>query len=109
MLRVVTPDEIRRIESLAIDAGISSETLMEAAGKEIAALISSYTKEHALTLTAYVVAGTGNNGGDGYVIARYLMQDGFSVQVIQTGSLDPNSLIKKQRRRFEARGGKVVD
>ncbi len=109
MLRVVTPDEMRLIEKIAMDAGTSVETLMEQAGKETANVISAYVKKHALSLKACIVAGSGNNGGDGYVVARYLLQDGFSVQVVQVGTLDPASLVKKQRRRFEARGGKVID
>lgn len=109
MLRVVSPEEMRQIEQIATNAGTSVETLMELAGKETAAVVSSYVKEHALSLRAFIVTGTGNNGGDGYVVARYLMQDGFSVQVAQAGVLDSASLVKKQRRRYEARGGKVID
>lgn len=109
MLRVVTPNEMRMIEKNAVDSGISVDTLMESAGKETAIAISSYVKAKALSLRALIIAGTGNNGGDGYVVARYLMQDGFSVQVAQYGTLDAASLTKKQRRRYEARGGKVVD
>ncbi len=109
MLRVVSPDEMKQIEKTAIDDGTTAETLMEQAGKECAAYISSYVKENALALSAFIITGTGNNGGDGYVIARYLLQDGFTVQVAQAGTLDPASLIRKQRRRYEARGGRVVD
>ncbi|MBS0635204.1 MAG: NAD(P)H-hydrate epimerase [Verrucomicrobia bacterium] len=109
MKNVVSVAEMQQIEKRAIEAGISVETLMEQAGKETASFISNYAKAHAITLKAYIVAGTGNNGGDGYVVARYLLQDGFSVQVLQVGALDPNSLTKKQRRRYEARGGKVSE
>ncbi len=109
MLRVVTPDEMRAIEKVAIDSGISIESLMEQAGKETAGVVSRYIKEQNLAPKAYIVCGTGNNGGDGYVAGRYLLQEGISVQVAEVGMLDPNSLVKKQRRRYEARGGKVID
>lgn len=109
MLRVVSPDEMRQIEQNAIQAGTPVETLMELAGKQTAAAISTYIKERALSLRALIVTGTGNNGGDGYVVARYLMEDGFSVSVAQVGSLDSASLVKKQQRRYQARGGKVFD
>lgn len=105
MLRATSPDEMRQIEAAAAASGISAEALMEQAGKATASFISSYAPEK----KAVVIAGTGNNGGDGYVVARYLLQDGFFVQVVQVGTLDATSLTKKQRRRYEARGGKVVD
>ncbi len=109
MLRVVTPDEMRSIEKAAIDSGISVETLMEQAGKETAKVVLAFVKEQKLAQKAFIIAGPGNNGGDGYVVARYLLQEGMTVQVAQIGQLDPASLVKKQRRRFEARGGKVID
>lgn len=109
MLRVVTPEEMRKIENIAVAAGTTAETLMEQAGKETASVISDFVKMRALSLKAFIIAGTGNNGGDGYVVARYLLQQGISVQVAQVGTLDPQSLVKKQRRRYEARGGKVID
>jgi NAD(P)H-hydrate epimerase len=109
MLSVVTPEEMRQKEQSAITSGTSVETLMEQAGKETAGVVLAYIKEHNLPQKVLIVAGTGNNGGDGYVVARYLLQEGFSVMVCQIGKLDPDSLVKKQRRRYEARGGRVVD
>lgn len=100
---------MRKIEKIAVDSGTSVETLMEQAGRETAAFIVSFVQKQNLEKKACIIAGTGNNGGDGYVVARYLLQEDFTVQVVQAGVLDQTSLTKKQRRRYEARGGKVVD
>lgn len=109
MLKVVTPEQMRAIEAQSISAGVTQESLMEQAGKQTATWVANFVKEKQLPPKAFCVAGKGNNGGDGYVVARYLLQLGFSVQVMQVGLLDPNGLVKKQRRRYEARGGKVHD
>jgi len=109
MLKVVTPEEMRKIEQAAILAGNTVETLMEQAGKGAALEISAFVKERGLPSKALIFTGKGNNGGDGYVVARYLHQQGFTVQVVQVHPLDPQSFVKKERRRFEARGGKIID
>lgn len=109
MLKVVTPEEMRKIEQAAILAGNTVETLMEQAGKGAALEIAAFVKERDLPSKAFIFTGKGNNGGDGYVVARYLHQQGFTVQVVQVHPLDPQSLVKKERRRFEARGGKIID
>lgn len=109
MQKIFTPEEVRYLEAQAINAGSSEEILMEQAGKQAASWIGSFVKERNLPTKATIIAGKGNNGGDGYVVARYLIQLGFSVQVLQVYPVDPTSLVKKQRRRFEARSGKVID
>lgn len=109
MLKVVTPEEMKKIEQAACFTGSTEETLMEQAGKNAALEIAAFVKEHNLPPKAFIFTGKGNNGGDGYVVARHLHQLGFSVQVAQVHTLDPQSLVKKERRRFEARGGKIID
>ncbi|MBS0656198.1 MAG: NAD(P)H-hydrate dehydratase [Verrucomicrobia bacterium] len=109
MLRIVTPEEMKQLESLAEAAGVTQEMLMEQAGKQVDAVVSSFVTERALATKALILAGRGNNGGDAYVVARLLHQRGYTVQVIQLFPIDPNSLVRKQRRRFEARGGKIID
>jgi NAD(P)H-hydrate epimerase len=100
---------MRQLEADAQNKGIAQELLMEEAGKQIANAIISFVKEQKLSQKVLIAAGKGNNGGDGYVAARHLIAHGFSVQVWQALSLEPTSLTKKQRRRFEARSGKVFD
>ncbi len=109
MRSIVTPDEMRQIEQKAVDSGTSVEALMEQAGLSTAKVIVDLVEAKALAKSAFIVCGNGNNGGDGYVVARHLLSSGFSVSVFQYGVTDPSSLAKKQRRRYEARGGRVVD
>lgn len=106
---VITPEEMKQLEVAAIQKGSSQELLMEEAGKLVATAVIAFVKERALAQKALIVAGKGNNGGDGYVAARHLIAHGFSVQVWQALPIDPTSLTKKQRRRLEARSGKIFD
>ena len=98
---------MRQIEARALERGISHEMLMEEAGKKIAEHALSFVQKNALKTTAIVLAGKGNNGGDAYVAARHLLQLGFSVVVWQAFDVAPDSLLRKMKRRYEARGGKV--
>lgn len=71
MTPVVTADEMRALEKVAIDElGIPAFTLMETAGRGVAdAVLELDPVGHVA-----VVCGPGNNGGDGFVIARALRQ-----------------------------------
>ncbi len=63
------------------DVGIPGIVLMENAGKGCLKVLSSKFPTE-LERGCLVVAGPGNNGGDGFVIARWLAQKGFSVKVL---------------------------
>src|SRR5687767_3984408 len=78
-IRVVTAEEMRRIEAEAVAAGSSYEELMERAGTEIARVVLSVygpPRKNAL-----VLAGPGNNGGDALVVALHLADNGWGVRV----------------------------
>ncbi|MGB9678798.1 MAG: NAD(P)H-hydrate dehydratase [Thermoanaerobacteraceae bacterium] len=83
---LLTSNQMKDVESKTIEKiGISSLCLMENAGRESANLI----KENMVTKnlkSVVVITGKGNNGGDGYVIARYLFNWGFNVKVFITSS-----------------------
>ncbi len=78
-------DEVRAFDAWAIDElGIPGVVLMENAGRSCAELI----KEELAGLAEQrvcIFCGTGNNGGDGYVIARHLLNTGFKVRVVICG------------------------
>jgi len=80
----ITPDEMREIEENAEQLGVSRLILMENAGKAVAYYIAA--KMGAAGKKAVVVAGTGNNGGDGFVAARHLAAYGALVRVFLVGS-----------------------
>ena len=74
---ILTVAEMTAADAAAIVGGTSGLELMERAGQAVAeAVIARYP-----TGTAIVLAGPGNNGGDGYVVARHLQQAGWSVHV----------------------------
>jgi NAD(P)H-hydrate epimerase len=79
MLSLATGTQLRAIDARAIsEFGIPGRTLMENAGKAVADFaLREYGP--AATLSALVVCGKGNNGGDGFVAARHLHQAGARV------------------------------
>jgi hydroxyethylthiazole kinase-like uncharacterized protein yjeF len=77
MKPIVTAEEMRAAEASVIAAGTSVENLMDRAGTAAAEAIWRY----AGPLPTLVVCGPGNNGGDGYVIARSLARRGVKVRV----------------------------
>lgn len=74
----ITCEQARIIDQWAIEKlGVPSVVLMENAGRNAADCIDEFLKEKRGTIA--VVAGSGNNGGDGFVIARHLANRGMSV------------------------------
>jgi hydroxyethylthiazole kinase-like uncharacterized protein yjeF len=89
---ILAAAEMRAAEAAAIAAGIPEETLMERAGAAAAEAILRY----AGTIPALVLCGPGNNGGDGYVIARLLAGRGSAVRVAAAG--EPATPVAKAAR-----------
>ncbi|AAM25329.1 NAD(P)H-hydrate epimerase [Caldanaerobacter subterraneus subsp. tengcongensis MB4] len=84
---VLTSQQMREVERIAIEKmGIPSICLMENAGKEVAWEVKRVMEENGLS-SAVVIAGRGNNGGDGYVVARNLYNWGIDVKVFVIGSI----------------------
>jgi hydroxyethylthiazole kinase-like uncharacterized protein yjeF len=79
----ITPDEMRSIEDRAERLGVSKLMLMESADKAIADYIANMD---VIGKKVLVVAGTGNNGGDGFVAARHLAAYGLPVKVFLVGA-----------------------
>ena len=74
---ILTTQAMRDAEQAAIGAGTSIETLMNRAGQALAEAASRF----AGPMPALILCGPGNNGGDGYVAARYLAERGVAVRV----------------------------
>src|ERR671932_360353 len=79
-MKLYTADEMARSDRGAQTLGIPGGVLMERAGAEMARVaLEAYSPQRAL-----VVAGGGNNGGDGFVVARELHRAGVEVAVLPT-------------------------
>lgn len=80
MRLVITPEESNRLDATSPDP---VETLMERAGYGVALAAAELGIGYGSRVV--VLAGKGNNGGDGYVAARYLQQRGATVKVHALG------------------------
>jgi NAD(P)H-hydrate epimerase len=84
-MRVLDARQMREADRRTIeDIGISSLVLMENAGRQVVSAIEA-TNAALLDGTVAVLCGRGNNGGDGFVIARTLLQRGVDVSVFLIG------------------------
>ena len=78
MRPLVSPQEMRRADEATISSGISAEVLMERAGRAVARAVIDIAGSRYGSKVA-VVCGKGNNGGDGFVAARVLHDEGLGV------------------------------
>ena len=79
---VLSAEEMRRADERAIKGyGIPGVVLMENAGAGIAQLIARRVP-HLPGKTVLVMCGKGNNGGDGFVVARHLASAGVRIRVL---------------------------
>ncbi|MBD0276292.1 MAG: NAD(P)H-hydrate epimerase, partial [Acetobacteraceae bacterium] len=77
MREILTVAEMTAADRAAVEGGVESYLLMERAGAAVADAIAARWSPRA----AAVLCGPGNNGGDGYVVARRLAEAGWQVRV----------------------------
>ncbi len=84
-MRVLNTEQMREADRRTIeDVGIASVVLMENAGRQVVAAMES-SFEDLDSLRVAVLCGRGNNGGDGLVVARTLLERGLEVGVYLLG------------------------
>jgi len=108
--QILTVAQTRAAEQALIDAGETVATLMERAGGGAAEWVWRLAARRPVT----VLCGPGNNGGDGYVIARELARRGTEVTVV--APLDPRTQAAAAAREAwdgpiagDSHGGVLVD
>src|SRR3954468_3195966 len=101
MIPVLTPEQSNTWDQRAKAAGVELGTLMECAGRAVAAVLAD-RYVHLLRAGALIAAGPGNNGGDGWVLARALHR--LDVPVWVTPSPPASELCERMARLARAEG-----
>ena len=105
-MKILTVAEMREVDRLTIEAGIPGIILMENAGSRVV----DFLRETFAPLSdqrVVVVCGKGNNGGDGFVVARQLFTRRLCRELTVVELFDPSSLsgdAASNRRMLEACG-----
>ena len=104
-LKLAYADEMREMDRRTIeDWGMPGTVLMENAGRSVAAVCEELLDELP-SGPVVIVAGKGNNGGDGFVVARWLHWAGYDVEVCLLPPLDDLSGDAAINARFAERMG----
>lgn len=109
-MKVVSPEQMARIEAAAYSEGSSESEFMEEAGSGVALIVHEYAETHNSGRQIILICGKGNNAGDAYVAGTSLLQLDYEVFAYQ---LEPFSrcsdLCQSNYLRFQEEGGKVVE
>src|SRR5690606_26322814 len=80
----LTPSQMKKADQLSIESGRTGFELMLSAGLEVV----KHIRQRWHPQTIHILCGPGNNGGDGFVVARLLQQQGWPVRVALLGSVE---------------------
>jgi len=104
-VKVVTAEEMARLEQKASG---HEEAFMDEAGRRVAETARRLVLEYGLSQKMILLAGTGNNGGDGFAAALHLMDAGFVVSAYMLDTQAPCSKLNQlYAHRFRDRGGVI--
>lgn len=106
---ILSPERMARYDQYAINKwGIPSSVLMENAGRTSYRLLKDEYLSQVKRIA--IVCGRGNNGGDGFVIGRYAVRDGYEVRVFllcRKDALKGDAAINM--RLFESLRGEIIE
>jgi NAD(P)H-hydrate epimerase len=111
---VLTREDMRKLDAATIAAGTPSLELMERAGKQVASYLGARRDQivpgrRGTRPSLLVLAGNGNNGGDGFVIARLLADEAWDVTVaLCAGTPRPDGDAEINLRRWRNAGGAML-
>ncbi len=99
---LLTNEQMASADRLTIEGGIAGSALMDAAGKAVADIVAKYYADWPVL----ILCGPGNNGGDGFVAARYLQEQGG--QITLACLIDPEKLKGDAKQAAEQWTGEVL-
>lgn len=109
-MKVVTPQQMSRLESLAYRNGASESDFMEEAGSGVALIAHDYVENQNLNRHVILLCGKGNNAGDAYVAGVQLLHLDYEVTAYQLFSISESSnLCRHNHFSFINEGGTVKE
>ena len=107
-MKLLSPERMKQYDAYAIETwGIPSSVLMENAGRTTYRLLREEHLRGKKKLAVF--CGRGNNGGDGFVIARYAARDGFETTAFLLGNPDElKGDAALNRELYRRLGGRIV-
>jgi hydroxyethylthiazole kinase-like uncharacterized protein yjeF len=107
-VELVTAARMREIEAAGMASGaVTGLELMERAGRGVVDAIAVEWPDLGPGSRAAVICGPGNNGGDGFVVARLLREAGWRVRVLAVPTLRRGPDAIEARRRWKRAGGRA--
>lgn len=103
-VKITTPQEMSRIEKLALKEGCSEEAFILEAGKKIASCIMQSVQKKKVTL----LVGKGNKGADAYAAGLALAEEGFLVQAAALYPPEACSEWNRKLARLFSKRGKII-
>lgn len=103
--KVVTAEEMARVEKISLKFGGDLEKYMETAGRCVAEAVIRYIEEHQLVKEVTLLVGKGNNGGDAYAAGCWLLEEGFQVSAYALSD-EMSPLNRKFREKFRKKRGR---
>ena len=106
-MKVLTARGKRLLEAAAVEQGLDSRRLIENAGSAAARRIR--TLDSLSGRTAVILCGSGNNGGDGFVVARKLAEENFAVTAVLLCGQPKSAQAREMYSRMEGLGVSVLN